>query len=101
MAMVKIEHDEGSDTYTCAHLSILERTTEMPAQDRYEPGTHVTMSEVTSVSKERVSEEGAIDMETQNLSGITKTLHVPDDGHVIYVMDNRRNTTKILRDPNK
>lgn len=96
---VKLKTAEGSDTYCCRYVDIHEIGEGSPAarNGTATAGTSVQVCHATSLTTERRTSDGKTRIDSTPLDDITKTLSLPEDGEALFVMDNQRNTTNILR----
>lgn len=96
---VKVANGKGSATYRCSHIEITEYKPEhqLVKAGREVPGFLVQMVGISSLELERPGTNGSTVLESVPCREEGRSLRLPDDGDVIYVMDDRLNTTKVLR----
>lgn len=87
---LKVENGKDAVTYHC-------RQVEIAAPQ--EAGVSVQLFGVVSAMHEHTNSDGNLTMRSETLSAETLTARLPHDGNVIYCMDDRRRTTKIIRYP--
>lgn len=97
MTMVRLEARGTFTTWTCAHCQVTEVHPGSPIAERgYRPGIEVELCGITSVTWERPHEAGTR-VQSETRTGEYTTIQVPSEGEAIYIMDDRRNTTRVLR----
>ena len=88
MRFVRIEHGEGAaDVYTCRDVEVT----------RTAAGGTLTLIGCQTLMLYRPTAEFESWADGEDMDGQTRTLHVPGDGTVAYVMNGRRKTRTIVR----
>lgn len=94
---LKVENGNEAVTYHCRQVEITQDRLGMPPA--VEPPVEVQLFGVVSAMNETTSGDGKTTMHSKTLPNATLSIRLPDDGHAIYCMDDRRRTTKIIRYP--
>lgn len=94
---VKVKRHGGSDEYECRSITIIDVPPDSVAAKNkmLAVGRHLELSHAVAVMRE-TTENGQTSLDHEELGDETVTVTL-EEGCEAYVMDSRKNTTKIIR----